>query len=112
MSPDSTCSSQSLIRVKACFRRLRKTSDLSVPAFDTAIVCDEYRAFVVFVNADQDSQSRCCLSSSNARSVTDRPRPPSSDAASHLYRVPFVSSRYLFPLTLDLRSIIDAICER
>src|SRR5699024_6432226 len=96
-------------RFKAWARNDRSTIDLPSPAFDTAIVWDEYRAFVVFVNADQDSQSRCCLSSSNARSVTDRPRPPSSDAASHLYRVPFVSSRYLFPLTFDLRSIIDAI---
>src|SRR5699024_5723428 len=82
MSTDSTCSSQSPIRIQACFRRPRKTSDFSVPAFDTAIVCDEYRAFVVFVNADQASQSRCCRNSSNARSVTDNPRPPSSEAAS------------------------------
>src|SRR5699024_11252779 len=57
--------------------------------------------FVVFVNADHESQSRCCRNSSNARSVTDKPRPPSSDAASHLYRDPFINSKYLLPLTLD-----------
>src|SRR5699024_4437539 len=34
-------------------------------------------------------------------SVTDNPRPPSSDAASHRYLEPFVNSKYLLPFTFD-----------
>src|SRR5690625_5365221 len=37
----------------------------------------------------------------NSAIATDNPRPPSSDAASHLYRDPFINSKYLLPLTLD-----------